>query len=328
MQFASLSTLLEQAKVAWEHNKKENRRIVLLHALPALGLPLVVMVINLILDAQLAGTGGLSGIGMRSTLQTIQTVLSDAIGILLPFWQLGLIACAMGISQGHPASTQNLWEGFRRWGAALRLMLFRTMRYVAEIMCGTFLGSVLFMVTPLSNKFIRATEAIAANPEFSQATPEELMAALTETVGVWDILPYYLLCIAGAAFLTIPLFYKYRLSDYALIDCEKPGAFLSIRISSQLMAGNRKKLFLLDLHFWWYYLLMLLSAVVAYGDLILPALGVALPMSENMALALFSFLSAIVQFIVYFFFRGRVETTYACVYASLKEPPQGGTEDL
>lgn len=312
------NAILRKAKARWAQNAAQNRRVVLLHAVPALLLPLIVMAINLFLDTQLDGTGGLSGIGLRSTLQTVQTVLSTGISLLLPFWQLGLIFTAMRINAGNTAESHNLFEGFRRWGGALRLQLCRDFRYILKMVGGIFLGSLLFSATPLSNGLVETITAINEDPSPANLTGEELMALLQARISIGDLITLYLLCTAGALIMVVPLFYKYRLSDYVLLTEDTPRALASLYESSRLMHGNRMRLFRLDLHLWWYFLLAFLSAFVSYGDLLLPLLGISLPVSPNMAAAIFAFISAILQFLLYYFFRGQIETTYACFYESLK----------
>lgn len=327
MNLESPATIIGRAKEAWNGNASDNRRIVLFYALPALLLPLVVMAINLLLDQQLADTGGLSGIGLRSSLETIQTVLSFALRLLLPFWQLGLISCALAISKGKKPSTDHLFEGFRRWGAALRLMLFRTIRYTLAALAGLFLGSTLYTVTPLSNQFLSASQLIAADPAYANATAEELMAAVISHTGFWSILPYYILCALGIAFLVIPLFYRYRMSNYILLESKNPRALLCVHESTRMMHGNAMALFKVDLHLWWYYILGSLPAVIAYGDLLLPLFGIALPFSEQWAFVIFALLSSLTQFAVFYLFTGQAETIYACAYATLKSS-EGGNEAL
>ena len=312
------NAILRKAKARWAQNAAQNRRVVLLHAVPALLLPLIVMAINLFLDTQLDGTGGLSGIGLRSTLQTVQTVLSTGISLLLPFWQLGLIFTAMRINAGNTAESHNLFEGFRRWGGALRLQLCRDFRYILKMVGGIFLGSLLFSATPLSNGLVETITAINEDPSLANLTGEELMALLQARISIGDLITLYLLCAAGALIMVVPLFYKYRLSDYVLLTEDTPRALASLYESSRLMRGNRMQLFRLDLHLWWYFLLAFLSAFISYGDLLLPLLGISLPVSPNMAAAIFAFISAILQFLLYYFFRGQIETTYACFYESLK----------
>ena len=327
MNFESPATILGQAKTAWERNAAGNRRIILLYALPALILPLTVMAINLLLDQQLATTGGLSGIGLRSALETIQMVLSNAISLLLPFWQLGLISCAIAISRGQDASTGHLFEGFRRWGAALRLMLFRILRYTLSCLGGVFLGSAIYTATPLSYKFLIASEMIANDPAYANATADELMAAVINLTGFRSILPYYILCALGAAVLVIPLFYRYRMSNYILLNTPNPRALHCIHESTRMMRRNAISLFKLDLRLWWYYLLLVVSTVIAYGDLLLPLFGVTLPFSSQWGLVIFALLSTVMQFVIHYLFTGRVETVYACAYNALNSS-KGGNEVL
>ena len=327
MAFESPDSVFEQAQKAWKTNTADHRRIVLLYALPALLFPLLIMVINLLLERQLAGTGGLSGIGLRSTLETIQTVLSSAMRLLLPFWQLGLTYCAMVICREQYVSPNHLFEGFRRWGAALRLMIFRLLRYTLGCLCGVFLGSSIYTMTPLSNKLLATSNLIASDPAYANATAEEIMSVLITQVGFWEIAPYYILCTLGAALLVIPLFYRYRMSNYILLDSPVPRALICVHESSRMMHGNSISLFKADLHLWWYYLLLFLSALVAYGDLLLPLLGVALPFSGQWSLVIFALMSTAMQFAVYYLFSGQVETFYACIYESLKAP-EGGNDSL
>jgi len=310
--------ILQQAKARWKCHAAANRHVVLIHALPALILPLIVLAINLFLDTQLEGTGGLSGIGLRSALQTAQMVLSTSLSFLLPFWQLGLVFTAIHISAGNAADTDHLFEGFRRWGAALRLQLCRDFRYIIHMIGGIFLGSLLFSATPLSNGLMQVMAAINEDPASAALTSEELMVLLQEQLPPGTLIPLYLLSAAGGLLMVVPVFYRYRLSDYVLLTSQKPGALAALYESTMLMQGNRFRLFWLDLHLWWYFLLTFLAVFVSYGDLLLPLFGISLPVSPSIATALFALLSAILQFLLYYFFRGQVETTYACVYESLK----------
>lgn len=327
MSFASPATILEQAKHAWKRNIADHRRMITVYALVAFSLPLMVLAINVFLDQLLADTGGLSGIGLRSTLETIQTVLSTATQILLPFWSLGLSYNALAISRSQTVSTDNLFAGFRCWGAALRLMILRTLRYTTKILCGVFLGSLLFSVTPLSDNLLAISNALANDPAYATATAEELFAALAERITFWDMAPYYIFCIAGAALLAIPLFYRYRMSNYVLLDSQKPGALFALYESSRMMYRNASQLFKIDLKLWWYYLLLFLALLISFGDLLLPICGITLPFSDIWAPVIFSLFSSALQFALYFLFGGQIETIYACVYTSLKES-EGGNEPL
>jgi uncharacterized membrane protein len=182
---------------------------------------------------------------------------------------------------------------------------------------GIFLGSLLFSATPLSNGLVETITAINEDPSLANLTGEELMALLQARISIGDLITLYLLCAAGALIMVVPLFYKYRLSDYVLLTEDTPRALASLYESSRLMRGNRMRLFRLDLHLWWYFLLAFMAAFVSYGDLLFPLFGITLPFYPSIATTVFALCSALLQFLLYYFFRGQVETTYACVYEVL-----------
>ena len=68
------------------------------------------------------------------------------------------------------------------------------------------------------------------------------------------------------------------------------------------------------------------SAAVAYGDQLLPALGVTFPLSDTAAYFVFLGVYLAVIFVIYYFLRSRVEVTYALAYDSLRprEPENKG----
>ena len=81
------------------------------------------------------------------------------------------------------------------------------------------------------------------------------------------------------------------------------------------------RLFKLDLSFWWYYALLLLASCVSYGDVILPMLGIQLPINETIGFYLFFFLYLVMLFAIYYFLRNGVEVAYAKAYDSIRDKP-------
>ena len=122
----------------------------------------------------------------------------------------------------------------------------------------------------------------------------------------------------------VPMLYRLRLADYVLYDHPETGALYALRQSRLMMRGNRWAMFQLDLSFWWYFLLAALSAAVNYGGLLLSLIGVSLPISDNGAAILFFLLSTVLDFVVIYRFRSKLEVTYALVYNSLKPPETTG----
>ena len=117
-------------------------------------------------------------------------------------------------------------------------------------------------------------------------------------------------------------FYRYRMADYILIDRPGTGALAALRESRYMMRGHRVQPLRLDLSLWWVYAAMLLTTAACYGDLLLPALGISLPISDTAAYFVFFAVYLAATFAVYYFLRNRVEVTYALAYDSLrpKEP--------
>ncbi len=136
------------------------------------------------------------------------------------------------------------------------------------------------------------------------------------------------MAIFGVLFLALaaPLFYRYRMTDYLIIDRPATGALAALRDSRMMTKGSRWNLFRLDLSMWWYYAAVLVSAAIGYGDQLLPALGVTLPFSDTVAYFLFFGVYLAVTFVIYYFLRNRVEVTYALAYDSLRprEPENNG----
>jgi hypothetical protein len=85
------------------------------------------------------------------------------------------------------------------------------------------------------------------------------------------------------------------------------------------MKGYRRTLFLLDIRFWWFYLLELLICAVAFGDLILPALGIALPFSALTAGWVFPIVALLARLALYWLAKPRMAVTYALFYQQVCE---------
>ena len=125
-----------------------------------------------------------------------------------------------------------------------------------------------------------------------------------------SMIPCFVIC--GIVMLALggPIFYSFRMTDYVIIDKPAMGALAALRESKKMMRGNRLQLLKLDISLWWYYLATAVASVVCYGDVLLPMLGIQLPVS----------------FGIIFFLRNRVEVTYALAYDAVKpeEKQDGG----
>lgn len=295
------------------------KRIVLIWAGVSALVSLVVSFISFLLDARIEDTGGLSGIGLRSFLETAQTLLSSANMILAPFWSLGYISCVLGFAQGQDAHPRGLLEGFRRTGPAIRMMLLRMLLYVGIFLLAGNIASFLFTLSPSSLQMLQLMEVheeALMTGVISDEVAAEMLQAMTPMLIGGGLL--------GIAAM-IPVSYRLRLAEFRLMDEPRCRARASLLESNRLMRRNCVSLFRLDLSFWWYFLAELLAAGLCYGDVLLGAFGIPLPIGTDLAFFAFYVLGMGAQVALLYFRGNYVQTTYALFYRNLAAP-DGNTE--
>ena len=173
---------------------------------------------------------------------------------------------------------------------------------------------MLISVTPMGQSLMEMMEQFMENPEMLESimdSPAQLKAL------VQQLLPVYL--IGGILFIlvAIPVFYLLRMAPYHILEADRPSPIAAIIRSIKMMWRNLFDLLKIDLHFWWYYLLTILAAVLGYLDLLLPKLGVQLPIGANGAMLVTLAIHMVASLLMAWFFRSRVATVYACAYDTL-----------
>lgn len=290
------------------------RKLVLLSTGAAAVLSLTASVLSFILDEQIAGTGGLAGLGLRSILSTVQMMLSFATAALLPFWNQGFTSAALKLSRKESAGYGTLLDGFCRFGPVLRLLLLKELLCILLITGCMYVGLSVLSYTPLAFPFY---DALSQTDIMNTGVLDEAtLASLTDT-----LLPMLLVCAVLCFIAIIPIFYRLRLAELRIMDEPGCGAIAAALESGRLMHHNCLALLRLDLSFWWFYLADLLIAVLCYGDMILPALGITLPFSENIAYFVFYIIGLLAQILLYWHAWGYVSASYARFYDTLR-PPQ------
>lgn len=279
------------------------RKLIVIHTGASMALSLVLVLIDYLLGEQIGSTGGLSGVGMRSILETAQSVLYVAQVVALLFWQIGYVFVALQISRGRPVGPGSLLEGFRNIFPVLRLKLLLGIRYMGMMFLCVYLASFLFSMTPLAEPFTAAYEA---------GTEEALMLAMEECM-----VPMLGVTLITMLVIMVPYLYRLRLADMALMDEPKAGASMAIRRSRDRMRGNRMNLLKLDISFWWFWLIEALAGAVAYGDVVLPMLGVELPWGSLGSYYVFAVLACLLQLALYWWRGNEVQVTYAKFYETL-----------
>lgn len=288
------------------------RKLILLHTGIILLVSLVLMAVHALIDQKIGQTGGLSGLGTRSILTTVQTVLQYAQILLLPFWEAGYLFATLCWHRRRATGPSTLTEGFRRFGPILRLSLLESIYYFAIATGSAYLASFLFMLSPWSGGFMESFEQMLSDPGFQDGN-----IPIDGYFSDVDILPMLILFAVVFLIAVAPTFYRFRMTRYAILDGNRKGAFAAVRISTILMRGNRIALFKLDLSFWWFYLLDALVSVICYGDLLLPLFGVSLPWSASVNYLIVTLVYSVCQLALYTWRRNQVQTTYAAVYDSL-----------
>ena len=299
-------------------NTPNEKRLVFFWSALSAGLGLLTGLLSHILNSGIAGTGGLSGIGLRSILSTAQQLLSTFLSIALPFWALGYQRVMLQFARRERATKETLLFGFRRFGPGLRLMLLKGLLFGAIGMF-VFYGALLALsATPLADSVYTVldpmVESIMADPSapLDPALADPLMEAL---------LPMMLICAGITLAVLIPISYRLRFTDLRIVDDPRCGARDAIRTSFLLTKGKCLAIFKLDLHFWWFWLMEAGIVAVSYGDAILPLLGIALPFSETVAFWGFYVVAMVLQVALYTAFHNRVSLTYALAYESLFPQP-------
>ena len=296
-------------------NAPNRGKLVLLFACVLAGLSLAAGIISVILDGQIAGTGGLGGLQARSILSTIQATMNIAIYAFVPFWNLGYTSVALKWGRGDAACEGDLLNGFRRFGPALRLMLLRLVVYFAISFAVTQVASILFPFTPWALPFYQQLESSGLMDPTAILDEAAMEALITATIPYWII--------AGALYLAalIPVTYRLRMAEFRLMDEPQCGALMALLQSNRMMKGNCVAFFKLDLQFWWYYLANALVALLCYGDVILPLVGIPLPFDAEVGFIVFYLVSQAAQILLYWRCRNQVECTYVCAYDELNLEP-------
>lgn len=294
---------------------EEKVKISAIHAGVSAGVALVVTIVYYLLEKGIAQTGGLSGMGMRSILQTAATVLNTANSVLAPFWNLGFWFVTLLWVRNQPVQFGDLLAGFRRFGAYLRLLLNRGLLTMAIGFVSVYISSYIYMATPWSDAVVEFAQSTGmdmnvANQLMAQMDMAQMDAMLS------NMLPMLLIWLVLFVALVLPMLYKFRMAEFFLLDDRQMGTLRAMFASSQMLRKRRFQLFLLDLRFWWYYGLHVLCLVIYSADLWLPLLGVAIPDSIVVTLCLYVFyLVALV--LMQTFLRPQVQTAYALAYEQL-----------
>lgn len=295
---------------------RDDKKIITIYAGIVIGLSVVTALLNYVLGLQIDQSGGLSNRGIRSFLSALQTMLPLVHSVLVMCLEMGYVAAMLRIARGQYSSPHTLRMGFDRFWSLLRYTIVENMIYLGICFACIYLSTMIYLMTPLSKSMFNLLM-----PAMSQTS------ILDPTVVLSDALAGQVLSAMGPLFLiygavycvvVVPLLYRLRMGMFVLIDHPGLGAIAALRESKKMMRGNCRHLFKLDLSLWWFYAASTASSALCYGDMILPALGVTLPLSADASFFLFYALYWVTQFLIFYYLLNRVQVTYALTYDSIR----------
>lgn len=296
---------------------RNTRDLTILHTGVTIAASLVIMLLQLALARGIGNTGGLSGMGTRSILETGQMVLQWANTLLLPFWNLGFLYVALLWAREKPADKRDLLTGFHRIGPYIGLMLNRALlTFMAGMVC-VYVAGFVYMMTPAASWVMELTEEFGNSDALYDYLYNMNEAQIMELFRT--MIPMLAIGALVSAVLLVPLLYRFRMAEYVILDEPRARGLSSMLLSAAMLRRRCWQLFKLDLRFWWYYGLKILCALLLYADLLLETMGVMLPVTSDTAYLLTYGLYLVGFFAVEVTFRPRVETAYACVFEKLKE---------
>ena len=306
MAFLNIFEIKQEAIRRLERNSNATRLIALHSGIPAI-ISLALTLISYLLSRQIEGTGGLGGMGLRSTLEAVQQFLQLGSTAFSVFWAMGIVQITLCWAQGREAGPSDLLAGFRHWGVVLRAALLKGCLFLGGAILAGQISSIVFSMTPWFEGADVMIEQILTDPNYIPPEGELMSVALR----------YMPFLIGALAIFLIPLFYRLRMMDYVIMTHPEAGAAFALRMSRVLMRRNCFKLLRLDLSFWWFYLLEVVTALVFYGDLVVQLAGIDLGVSGDLLLFVCCAAGLALQFGLYVWRQGRVVTTYALFYETL-----------
>ncbi len=299
--------------------KVENpKKLVLIHTVVSVGSSLLVTALNYLLSLSIEDTGGLSGMDLRTILETVQSVLELVVMFALPFWEIGLIYVGLRWIKGEKATASTLLQGFRRFAPVLRFRVLYSLIFIIVSIGLLNICSTMYMLTPfgksLADQLIPLMDPALTTQQLREMLTPELMGAIMK-----EMIPLFILFAVVFIPVALGIFYRLRLAEYGVMD--DLGVRKSMGISIRATRKNTWQLIKIDLHFWWFYLLQGLCVALCYGDQILQLAGISLPVSPAAVFFLFYTAGMVLQGILVWQCQDQLLGTYCLVYREMAGEP-------
>ena len=300
------------------------KRIAAIYAGVTMGLSALVTILGLVLEAMMSGATGLGGMGRRTILSSVQSMLPWVVGLITMCVELGYQAAMLRVARGQYASPQTLRLGFDRFWVLLRCILLEGVILFAIAFGGIYIATMLFMLTPFSGRVMEVLSPVLE--DVTLLSPEMVLDEALYGQLMQAMIPAFVMCAIVVAAAAIPVLYRLRMARFVIIDKPGIGALAALRESRKMMRGNCLRLVKLDMSLWPYYIGCVFASLLCYGDVLLPMMGGRFPWSDTVSYYLFFALYLAVQFAVYYFLKNQAEVAYSIAYDSIrpKEPKTEG----
>ena len=171
-------------------NAREGQKIILYFSLITIAVSAVATVVSYILSQQIAKTGGLGSMGVRSALTTAQMLLPIVQAVFLMCLELGYLSTMLRIARGQYASPNGMRLGFDRFWVLLRCTLLKGLIFGGVAMASLYVAMMIYMMTPLSNSAVDILMPLVKNAGTSgilldDATYAQLMDATMPAMGIF-----------------------------------------------------------------------------------------------------------------------------------------------
>ena len=310
-----IRSIKNEAATLLEDRQLPPRKIFFIHTVIAIGLSLLLALISDVLDHSISTGGGLSAMPTQAALATAQAVLQLISTVAMPFWSAGLIYAALCYAKRSSVGISDLMQGFRRFAPILTSGMMMGLQYLARGFVSVYLSAILVMLTPFSAPAIQLTQMLAENPQL-----DPLTVSVEGIGGFYAATVVIFLLVFGL--LALPIWYRYRMVNYIIMDSDKTGG-LKAMLQSRLMMQRRSwKLFRLDLSFWWFYVLELAVTALSMGSLLAALMGLPMPFSEDAFYWICQLAAAAGHLALYTLAGPRLQVTYALCYQQFLQQPE------
>lgn len=318
MTIRDISALKQDSRDALDRCGSQ-KQIILLHTAGLVGMSVLLTICDWVLSDMISGTGGLSNLGTRTILSTLQSMLPIVQMLILLGWNAGYFLSVLKISRRKPAEGRTLLSGFSLFFPMLRTMLLEGLIYFNITFLSFLLSMQIYMFTPWAQDLVEVMEPML--PAILDSTAPIVMDEALLIPAMKAMLPMVLMFAAIYFLLYIPVSYRLRFSTFCLIDAPRGGAMRAMATSRRILHRNCWQLFRIDLRFWWYHGILAIASLIQ----MLPLLGVQLPQGYNFTYYLCYSAYLAIVFMVHVLARNQVECTYAAAYETLREKPQEHT---